>query len=814
MSGKKEVDQQRFTGTYNTLAMSVDAGNAQPTGAYPTGSLAPGQHNKQDTTFVSPQTGKIHTFLPGDRVDQSYQLLSLLGRGGMGMVFACKHLALDKQYALKLLPAGNVDNDAWNRFQAEAKALARLNHKGIVRIHNMGVHEGEFPYLVMDLLSRETLDQLIHQSGPLPADQAVELFILMADAFDSAHKNGIIHRDIKPANVMIVRDANERIEATKIVDFGIARLSEKDLDSQSQTATGLVFGTPYYMSPEQCQGHRADARSDIYSLGCALFETVTGRVPFKGENAFLTFFKHQTEAPPKLKDLASGVAFPEGLQEALDKMLHKNVEKRYQTMAQVKQDLSRISTGKTISAAGPVSSTTAQPARAVIKLDSSTEAKKNLDSPKSTLSELLPAPVRLPLVVMLAGLVILSVALPCFFIFASISGKKPVKTAQTGIISRDLANEKIATAKEKAAGADEGSLDPAQARNGKMNNKSGAAMYSMLLDQDLSEGGLDESEEKSAKRFDYDSLSVESDRLGKSLNKFLRDNVGGHFFKPKAKPPGFQFPEDISIGAVRVGFNSPVLATGFVPAPHLGSVTLYLETATNKNSQLLDLFWPDDITGLEIVWPHPENALKRITKWTRLRELSLFNPLIKAPPSLQSFDESPFTDADLPKLNQFTHLRSLGLAGDDITGPAVLKIPFLKNLNTLKLKRIVNFAPVLAALPTMDNIEQLWLGNLILQDEQLENITRMKNLNSLTIMVSKLTPDSVRYFQRMKNLRFLHLDTHWTTDQVNAFKAALPDCSCQFEPRVDHKFWDLVPKDKDSSVRRSEDPWLKKVQTQ
>ncbi|MBU6452570.1 MAG: serine/threonine protein kinase [Cyanobacteria bacterium REEB67] len=332
----RAADNQRLTGMHLT-----SAAHAAP---------------RQDTTLFSPLTGENNSFLPGDIIHGDYQLIALLGRGGRGVVFSCKHLAMEQTYALKILSGKQLDSEAWSRFQAEAKALARLNHPGIVRIHNMGIHKQEFPYYVMDLLSGQTLDLLIAKEGGLSVDRCLGLFIQAADALDSAHANGIVHRHIKPANMMLETGPTSGLSSTqkndserlKIVDFGIARIAQQNLASQSQTATGLVFGTPYYMSPEQCLGLRSDRRSDIYSLGCALFEALTGVVPFPGENAFQTFLYHQNRPAPTLQAMAPGRSFPADLEEAVAKMLKKNLAERYQTMAQVKHDLERIRDGKPI----------------------------------------------------------------------------------------------------------------------------------------------------------------------------------------------------------------------------------------------------------------------------------------------------------------------------------------------------------------------------------------------------------------------------------------------------------------------------------
>lgn len=294
--------------------------------------------------------GMTKVYSTGDIVDNSYKLLSLLGTGGMGVVFHCQHLILGKEYALKLLAADKLSAESWTRFQSEAKALARLHHPGVVGIHNMGIDAQECPYYVMDLLEGESLSQLIKANHRLPQARVLSIFIQLADALDSAHQQGIIHRDIKPSNVMVLSEKSG--DKVKLVDFGIARLSNRDVsgafNSQNKTAAGTVFGTPYYMSPEQSLGKPVDNRSDIYSLGCALFEALTGIPPFCGANAFETILMHQSNEAPSLNSVYPEGKFPSSLESAVAKMLKKNVDERYQSMKQVGHDLSRVAAGKII----------------------------------------------------------------------------------------------------------------------------------------------------------------------------------------------------------------------------------------------------------------------------------------------------------------------------------------------------------------------------------------------------------------------------------------------------------------------------------
>jgi len=290
--------------------------------------------------------GNARVYSTGDIVDKSYKLLGILGSGSMGVVFHCRHLILGKDYALKLLATDRLTPESWSRFQSEAKALARLHHPCVVGIHNMGIDDRACPYYVMDLLEGESLSQLIRRKKRLTVADSLNIFTQLASALDAAHQQGIVHRDIKPSNIMVLEENGTY--AVKLVDFGIARLSKQGLGSLNQTAAGTVFGTPFYMSPEQSLGTTVDERSDIYSLGCTLFEALTGIPPLVGENAIETILMHQSADMPSLNEVYPDGNFSPAIEMAVSKMLQRNVSHRYQTMKQVAYDFARIQAGKAV----------------------------------------------------------------------------------------------------------------------------------------------------------------------------------------------------------------------------------------------------------------------------------------------------------------------------------------------------------------------------------------------------------------------------------------------------------------------------------
>jgi len=305
----------------------------------------------QDRTIVTLRAGgqSNRQVKEGDIIGESYRLKELIGQGGMGYVFRAEHIIMGKDYALKILAPDQINESNWKRFQLEGKAIAKLDHINIVKIYNMGADQGEYPFYAMDLLDGPTLADLI-ASGAIEQfseNEILDIFIQLATGFGYAHSRSIIHRDVKPGNVILV-DGGGKIPTVKIVDFGIAKaIGAHDLHKQSQTATGEVFGSPYYMSPEQCMGTAIDQRSDIYSLGCTFFEVLCGRPPFVGENALATAMMHQNDTPPTLHDFTSK-KWNDDLEALVARMLAKRPAERYQSMEQVRHDLERIKDKKAL----------------------------------------------------------------------------------------------------------------------------------------------------------------------------------------------------------------------------------------------------------------------------------------------------------------------------------------------------------------------------------------------------------------------------------------------------------------------------------
>lgn len=279
--------------------------------------------------------------LLGSTFADKYKILEPLGQGGMSIVYRAKHLTMSRDVAIKILHGSRAsDEQSIRRFRQEALATSSLSHPNIVAVHDFGATGDGTTYLVMDLVTGKSLSQVIKSEGPLSLERFLNLMQQVASALGHAHERGIVHRDLKPSNIMVSKiEGGERAE---IVDFGIAKLVGPE-DAGQLTQTGEVFGSPFYMSPEQCSGGSVDTRADLYSFGCVMYESLCGHVPFSGETVFDTIHKHLNEAPPPLVAPSIPEEIRSGLELLILKCLAKSPDDRPQKMSEVETQLRALS---------------------------------------------------------------------------------------------------------------------------------------------------------------------------------------------------------------------------------------------------------------------------------------------------------------------------------------------------------------------------------------------------------------------------------------------------------------------------------------
>ncbi len=274
---------------------------------------------------------------------ERYTVLSKLGQGGSASVYKVKDKELDKTFAVKILRSELLpDSQAQLRFKQEAEAASCLTHPNLVSVYASGIASDKAPYLVMDCLSGKTLAQTLKEEGALDRARAIDILTQCCEALVHMHMKGIVHRDIKPSNIFLTK-AENGTDLVKIVDFGIAKIQAYQ-DSTHLTQTGAVFGSPLYMSPEQCRGEPLDFRSDIYSLGCVAYEMLTGISPFAASNPIKTIIKHISGSVTPPRDAAPQYQIPEALEAIVMRCLETESKARYQTVDGLLQHLETLKT--------------------------------------------------------------------------------------------------------------------------------------------------------------------------------------------------------------------------------------------------------------------------------------------------------------------------------------------------------------------------------------------------------------------------------------------------------------------------------------
>jgi hypothetical protein len=270
----------------------------------------------------------------GDLFADRYEIIETLGQGGMGKVYKAYDRKVGEVVALKLIrPEISVNDKAIERFKNELKFARKISHRNVCRMHDIG-EEGFFRYITMEYVSGEDLKRFIRRAGTLSAGKAIHIAKQVVEGLAEAHRLGVVHRDLKPQNIMIDQDGNARI-----MDFGIARFA----DAEGMTGSGVMIGTPEYMSPEQAELKDVDARADIYSLGVVLYEMTSGKVPFEGETPLSVAMKHKTEKARDVREINPLV--PPGLAAIIAKCMEKSPASRFQSTDELFAELDKVEKG-------------------------------------------------------------------------------------------------------------------------------------------------------------------------------------------------------------------------------------------------------------------------------------------------------------------------------------------------------------------------------------------------------------------------------------------------------------------------------------
>jgi eukaryotic-like serine/threonine-protein kinase len=284
----------------------------------------------------------------GTKLDGRYTIESVLGEGGMGVVYLARHSVIDKQVAIKALRSDLVqDQEIMTRFMNEAQAASRIGSDHIIDISDFGTLPGGGAYFVMEYLKGQGLADVIESAVRLPHRRALHIVKQVAEGLGAAHEAGIVHRDLKPDNIMLIERGHDP-DFVKVLDFGIAKVNTAP---STLTRAGSVFGTPQYMSPEQAAGLPVDHRADVYSLGIILYEMLKGEPPFYDDNVMNTLSHQMFRPPPPLRtDETSDI--PEALEAIVKKCLAKKADTRYASMRELNADIAAFELGEEPAAAG------------------------------------------------------------------------------------------------------------------------------------------------------------------------------------------------------------------------------------------------------------------------------------------------------------------------------------------------------------------------------------------------------------------------------------------------------------------------------
>ena len=685
-------------------------------------------------------------YMPGDVLDGRYRVESVLGSGGMGMVYRVTQMFVDKQFALKTIIKGQLSEVKIRRFQQEARAVFALDHPNIVAVKDFGIIDEMTPFLVMELIDGENLSERLKRTGRLPINEIIPIFVQTCFGLGYAHDQGIVHRDIKPSNIMILNGIASGAEGSiKIVDFGIAKFAQSDgSEIQALTKTGEIFGSPFYMSPEQCTGERVDHRADVYSLGCVLFEALTGAPPCVGENALSTMMQHQIAKLPSLKEASMGLEFPAELERIVAKMLEKNPENRYQKLGIVAHRLASL---------GQMTSQTIVPNEKTLQITKAPEKPKVVESVTFSKSKLIA------LISLIGFVTALSAGIGGYFLGRAHS---ETPSQSTGI--------KQESSKQDGSKQDGSKQDGSNQDGSKLDASSSNASKAQIAPKVY----------PPLKREVIPIPVLIPSRNPKPIPTGARDITG------------FSFPKNSCVGMLKIDDQSPKSIVGEIPIDRKSKLTYYTRHASKSFPWILKKFRDDDLNGLECVFREPQDVIAIVRNWKRLENLSFFDSLIKSMPGAEGHDETPISDALLPAVDKLTTLTTLGLCGSEVTGQNIAKMSLLESLHTIKLKDIRDVEPLLRVLPQHNNIEEVWLINQSTDNHQLELLATMGNLKSLTIRRSKLDPNCLPIFLLMKKLQNLTLDrNNWSEQEKQKFKAAIPNC--QFEPVIDVQYWFLLP---------------------
>lgn len=706
-----------------------------------------------DSTSVCPQDGTQIFATHEDLLANKYEFITVTGSGGMSVVYKARRQDTGEIVAIKMMHSLLMNEQAMKRFQQEAKAITSLRHPNIINVHDFGVSEHGQPYMVMDFIDGNTLADVIKEKGGLTVEDSLHRFIQLCDALEHAHQVGVLHRDLKPSNIMISnRDGN--FADARIVDFGIAKLLDKENEGETDvgnlTRTGELFGSPLYMSPEQCRGTQVDARTDIYSMGCVMYETLTGRPPLKGASMVETFVLQMTEVPPPMSEVCTDKTFPADLEAVIAKALAKNPDDRFQTMTELEYALMQIQPDK------PGQKSNKQKAKRQTPIISKT--------------------TQIALASATAGFVLAALLIP-LTLKQNNQRDKAAQSESTDTEQKQSNNRQTQTAEPQ-------NIDIADyaKRNRKIrkNLEGGdAGLAEALKGDDLGLQRIDLSE---ANPHITDQAGVLLGNLKSLTDLDLDDNEVG---------------DRTLIAIANLPITKLSLRRTFVTDE---GIYMLCHHAINKQLDLLALTGCSKIgdTSITSIGQHMK-ALKSLAisnlnftdaAFAKLADLNLVHLFaegtsvtdtgVKTLAKMTSLKELQLNytrtgDDAVGHLSNLQSLETLGLAGTLVTDRGTAAIAKLNNLRTLDLGYTTIGQQGLKELSQLKNLTKIGLYNTKLKDQDLKYLAKFPQLQSLNLANTRISDAGVNEIIKLKNLEFLDVGGTDISDVGLKKFAAIPN---------------------------------------
>lgn len=670
--------------------------------------------------------GKQELLEVGQVISERYRVISVIGCGGMGAVYKVEQMFLRQMFALKTLHGQALTEVGIRRFHKEAQAASKLSHPNLVRAHDFGVLENQQPFYVMDLVEGQNLSEYSRQVGALSIKEVLDIFIPVCFGLGYAHEQGVIHRDIKPGNIMLAIAPSEACGyIPKVVDFGIAKFTEtEERNTLTLTRTGEVFGTPIYMSPEQCTGVKVDHRSDIYSLGCVMYESLTGGPPFHGDTALNLMMNHQSVIPTSLKEASMGREFPSLLEAIIAKTLIKDPNARYQSffelareLAILKQELASPTTSKTLS---KTFSKTVKDIPASVFV-----------APKANEQKAISTPV--------AGLVCASILFAGVALGVGLSilfTPKPKPVAQPNM---------LAIAKSESARKE--------------------------LEEALSVGHT--------RYLNIEGLSSQPVQIYRFPRSF---DIGVFKYTHQMAKNDNSAPAQ---GSITVPLQSETYLR--VPAAKLYTYPHLLRGFQGADLQHLHIVADvgEKVEDLNFIY---DTSLAQCSSLRGLKEIFVFGTgtsdkglsFIKDLPSLESIDvsDTKVTSDGIQSLKNFPHLDFLGMKNTQGAKSLIDKLVTSKRLRILNIAQNQINDMDLQKLSGIPTLQMLLLDSN--PDVTDDGIKSFKNLVSLSIAGTSVTPEIIDHLKKMPHLILLTVSKDkWSAKDIQTLEAELPDLTIE-----------------------------------